>query len=305
MSDKKPLVSVVMPVFNVENYIEDSIKSILNQTFTDFEFIIIDDGSTDKSQDIINIWSEKDHRIKVFTQSNKGRPYTRNRGLELATADLIAIMDSDDTSLPQRLELQYNYMNTHTDVVALGGQVDAICMKGLDLYTTSFPLSHKEIESALLNDDGAQFCQPCTMIRKGVAIDVGGYDESYRVGEDTDLFLRMALKGKLANLPNILLKYRKHLGSATGSQNRNDYLQSMPRIQKAWEDRGMEFPKGFKHWSELAVHRTEQDDLLQWGWNALTKNQIGIARYYAKKLLFLGQYDMNLLRFLVCTLRGR
>lgn len=304
MSERKPLVSVVMPVFNTAAYLDDAIQSILNQTLTDFEFIIINDGSTDNSLALVKYWAEKDQRIKIYDQQNKGRSFTRNRSLQLASSDLIAMMDSDDISLPHRLAVQYEFMNNNPNVVVVGGQLDVICMMGVDLFTTNFSLLHEEIEKAILHDNGIELCQPTTMMRKSVALDVGAYNEEYQVGEDCDLFLRMALKGDLANLPIVLLKYRTHLNNTTSTQNLELYRGSLPRIQKAWQSRNMELPHDFKHWSE-GYARTQKDDLLRWGWNALVKNQIGTARYYAKKLLFLGQYDINVLRFLVCTLRGR
>lgn len=304
-TNMKPLVSVVMPAYNVSSYIDEAIQSILEQSLTDFELIIINDGSTDDSLERAKLWAEKDKRIKLYDQENKGRSYTRNRALELACSDLVATMDSDDVSLPNRLEVQYNFMNANPDVVVVGGQVDAICMMGLDLYTTNFPLHHQEIEQALLNDDGVQLCQPATMMRKSIALDAGGYDQSYSVGEDTDLFLRMALKGKLANVNEVLLKYRKHPESSTNASNSGIYRESLSRIKKAWADRGIDFPDNFQHWSDAIRFKSPKDDLLKWGWNALAKGEFKKARAYAKKLVSLGSFDLSSMRFYFCVLRNR
>jgi glycosyltransferase involved in cell wall biosynthesis len=297
-------ISVLMPVYNAEDYIQYAVESILSQSFTNFEFIIIDDGSTDNSMIILEKLADKDGRIKLFSQENKGRSFTRNKCLALACSELVVTMDSDDISLPNRLQLQYDYMLNHTDVVVVGGQVDAICMMGVDLYKSAFPLEHENVQEALLNDDGVQLCQPSTMMRKSVALSLGGYNEEYLVGEDTDLFLRMALKGKLANLPDVILKYRKHPGSSTNVSNLGLYRESLIRVSKAWSDRGLNIPSDFSHWSENLQNRTPQDDYLQWGWNALSKGEKKIANFYAKKLFFLFSYDVSVLRFYFCVVRG-
>ncbi|USN57519.1 MAG: glycosyltransferase family 2 protein [Candidatus Peribacteria bacterium] len=109
-----PLISVIMPVYNTERFVGEAIESILNQTFTDFEFIVIDDGSTDSSREIIQHYAQQDQRIRAFqNEENKGISYTRNKLIELTNTNYIATQDSDDISLPQRLELSYNYLENH------------------------------------------------------------------------------------------------------------------------------------------------------------------------------------------------
>jgi len=307
MDDIKPLVSVVMLVFNAEPYLDEAIESVLQQTFPDFELIIINDGSADGSLAMLQRWAKKDKRIRLYNQGNKGRSFSRNRGVELAQSEYIAMLDSDDIALPTRLEVHYKFMKKNPEVVIVGSQIEAICMKGVSLYFSGTPLYiHDEIESSLLNDHGVQLCQGASMMRKSAVLQVGGYNENYTVGEDTDLFLRMALIGNLANVPNVLLKYRQHFESSTNASNSSVYRESsLLRLEKAWLDRDLTFPRDFKHWSEGMRTKTAKDDLLQWGWNALLKGEREIAMFYAKKLLFLRDLDLNVMRFFWCVIRGR
>jgi glycosyltransferase involved in cell wall biosynthesis len=301
---ENPKISVIIPVYNSEKYLDEAVQSILDQTFSEFELIIINDGSTDSSLAMLKKWAEKDRRIRLFDQENAGRSFTRNRGLELAESEYIAMLDSDDIALPTRLEVHYEFMENNPEVVIVGAQIEGICMKGLSLFYSGTPLfDHNEIETALLNDHGVQLCQGASLMRKSAALKVGGYNEKYTVGEDTDLFLRMALIGKLANVSNVLLKYRQHIESATNASNSDIYRNSMLRIEKAWLDRGETSPPDFKHWSEGMQVRTPKDDLLQWGWNALAKRDKKITKYYAKRLLFMRSFDLDVLRFYFCILR--
>jgi len=297
-------VSVVMPVFNGSSFVDDAIQSIMSQTHCNFEVILIDDGSTDNSLELLKCWAEKDQRITVYEQENKGRSFTRNKGLKLAKSNLVAFMDSDDISLPMRLAKEYHFMIDNPEVVVVGGHVHIICMKGLYLAKSSHAMQHEEIEKALLFDEGFQLCQPAVMVRKSAVFEAGAYNEDLTVGEDTDLFLRMALIGKLANLSDVVLEYRHHLQNSTAQENIKSYLESIPRIKQAWQDRDMQLPSDFEHWSSLQV-RSQKTDLLQWGWNALALGEKVIARYYARKLLVSREYDLMVLRFFFCVLRGR
>lgn len=120
-------VSVIMPVYNSEEYLGQAIESILNQTFRDFELLIINDGSTDNSMEIINQYCKKDNRIKVYSnESNKGLPYTRERALNLAHGEYIALMDADDISYKERLEIQVRYLDDFNDVFMVASNFDII-----------------------------------------------------------------------------------------------------------------------------------------------------------------------------------
>ncbi len=305
VKEQGPRVSVVMTVFNASLYLDEAIESVLGQTFSDFEFIIINDGSTDKSLEVIRKWEKKDNRICVFNQSNKGRAASRNRGLDIASTDFVAMMDADDIAAVDRLKLCYEYLQHNTDVVAVSGQFETICMYGVSLSASSEPLEHQEIEQLLLQDLGASFIQGASMIRKGIVTKVGGYNTSYDLGEDTDLFLRMALEGKLKNLPEILLYYRKHPESITSIDNESLIPNCIERVKKSWRDRGLRFDKDFIHWLEKIPKITVQQQLLWWGWNALNKGRVDISRRYALKLIFSYPFSVKQYRFIFCAIRGR
>ena len=119
IQEKALLVSVVMPAYNVEKYVEEAVHSILAQTFCDFEFIIVDDGSTDRTHDILRSFSDPRIRL-IFNEKNEGNYPARNRGCRLARGKYIAVMDADDVAMPERLEKQVKYMEEHPDVLACG-----------------------------------------------------------------------------------------------------------------------------------------------------------------------------------------
>lgn len=302
-----PLVSVVMPVYNMELYLDAAIESILNQTFSDFEFIIINDGSTDKSLKKIKKWAEKDSRIKVYDQLNKGRALSRNKGIEIATTEFIAMMDSDDIALPERLFLSYNLLKKRNDVVAVSGQFQRVCMYGVPLNGKKImPLEHDEIESRLLQSDGSVFHQSASIFRKNIAIEVGGYDASYKLGEDTDFFLKLAIKGKLINLPDLLLYYREHHAAITKQVADPELIKTCKlRMVKALEARGKTLNDDFVHWLEKIENRTKSQDMFKWGWNALIRGHKKIARKYAIELVKLEPMNKETWRFVYCAIRGR
>jgi len=305
MCEVTPLVSVVMPVFNTAAYLDEAINSILKQTFPEFELIIINDGSTDDSLIIIKLWEKKDPRIRLVEQKNKGRSYSRNKGLELAVSDYIVMMDSDDVAMPDRLRVCYDYLQKHPEVVAVSGQYEKICMYGVSMHVSSLPLEHEFIERDLLQDKGNSFTQGASMYRKSLAQKVGGYNLSYVLGEDADLFLRMALHGKLINLPDVLLKYRRHPNSITSRGDEKLVDNCMERLKRAWLDRGLVLDGSFEHYLKNVSRRDKHEDILLFGWNALGKGEVAIARRYAKKLFFFYPFSMGVCRFLYCAIRGR
>src|ERR1700680_300023 len=129
-----PKVSVVMSVFNGQTFLSEAIESILGQTFRDFEFLIIDDGSTDRTAEILSTIAQSDGRIQIVSRSNKGRAISLNVGINLAAGKYIGRMDADDVALPRRLEQQVTFMEQHPGVVLLGGAVELISAAGQRLH---------------------------------------------------------------------------------------------------------------------------------------------------------------------------
>jgi len=301
----QPQISVVMPAYNSELYIDEAVNSILKQTFADFELIIINDGSTDSTFEKIEKWKRKDSRVKVVHQENIGRSLSRNKGLDMAQADYVAFADADDISTPKRLELTYNYLKKNPDVCAVSGIFDRICMRGVFLYKALVVFEHKDIEMKLLNDIGDQFHQSCSMVRKEIAIKVGGYNPAHILGDDVGFFLKMARAGKLHNLNATLLRYRLHPTSIVAKANKEMIVNVKEKLRPEWEERGLKFPNDFSHWLETAEKKSPEQDLLRWGWNALQRNERKIARVYAKELFFSNPLNTRNLRFICCAIRGR
>lgn len=206
---KSPAISVVMPVYNMEEYVAESVGSILNQTFSNWELIIVDDGSTDGTAEILRSFT--DSRIRVLTNfRNKGNYPARNRGCRLAKGKYIAVMDADDVCYPNRLQVQYDYLEAHPDVLLVGSGWHF--MGGLD-RNVEVLTDYEDIKLFLL--DNSCFLHPSVMLRSEVMRAVGGYDEHYMYAGDYDLLCRLALRGKIENIPDRLVAYRWHPGQIT------------------------------------------------------------------------------------------
>ncbi|HEY4186198.1 MAG TPA: glycosyltransferase family A protein [Polyangia bacterium] len=203
-----PRVSVAMPVYNSARFVERACRSILEQTFREFEFIIVDDGSTDDSPRILRALADSDRRIVLVARQNRGLIASRNELLAMAKAPLLAWMDSDDFSLPERLMRQTERFEREPRLVCLGTAELDVDPDGDPVMPTVYPLSHAEIDEGLLR--GGAMRLPSTMMRREVVIQVGGFREPFRIGEDLDLFLRLMEVGEVANLAEILLHYRMH-----------------------------------------------------------------------------------------------
>ena len=200
-----PSISVIMPVYNAEKYLKKAIDSILNQTYKDFEFIIIDGGSGDNSQKIIENYTDK--RIKAIFKADLGLIDTLNLGISLCAGDWIARMDADDISYPNRLEEQIKYINN--EVAVIGSQADIIDKYDKVFLTTHFEVEHDKIVSKLLKNNST-IIHPSVIINKAKLIGVGGYDLKIFAAEDYDLWLRISKVGKIINVNKPLLALRKH-----------------------------------------------------------------------------------------------
>lgn len=203
----QPDISVLMAVFNDREFISDSIRSILEQSFHDFEFIIIDDGSTDGSTDELISWAKKDSRIKLFHQKNRGLPHSLNRALSEAKGRLVARMDADDISLPGRFAAQREVMNAEREIGVLGTNVTKIDISGLKTKeswllpsTPGLTLWRTLFDCSLVH--------PTVMIRRELLQQVGGYDESCYRAQDYELWIRLALRTRMQSLPEVFLHRR-------------------------------------------------------------------------------------------------
>ncbi len=221
-----PKVSVIMPVYNGEKYLREAVDSILSQTLADFELIIIDDGSTDKTAEIVN--SYQDARvIYIKNENNLGISRSLNRGLELAQGEYIARMDADDISLPTRLEKQIDYMERHPQIVVCGTRLSLFGAQNMNWYTSEL---HKELKVDLLFS--CCLAHP-TIMFKCDAVKSGEvrYDTNFNGMEDYELWTRLIKKHRFGCVPEILFKYRTHSKQVT--QNHNDnYIKKMALIKE-------------------------------------------------------------------------
>lgn len=205
---KTPTVSVVMSVFNGEHFLPEAVESILGQHFRDFEFIIIDDGSTDRSAAILDSYPDRDARVRVYHEEHAGLVKSLNRGCDLALGKYLGRMDADDIASSDRLALQVDFMEAHPEIGVLGGAAEWIDSTGKSLGVYPFPAEDSEIKADLLH-----YCalwHPTVLLRKEVFVWAGGYRSGVFGAEDYDLWLRIADHFHLANLQAVVLKYRIH-----------------------------------------------------------------------------------------------
>ncbi|BCX12975.1 MAG: fucosyltransferase [Thermosynechococcus sp.] len=224
-----PLVSVLMPVFNAERYVAEAIESILRQSFQDFEFIIIDDGSTDGTLDILKRYAARDSRIRLVSRENRGLVATLNEGIGLARGQWIARMDADDVALPQRLALQVKHLEaTHADFC--GGSVE--CFGGWRTVWR-YPATHEACEVHLL------FAVPVahpTVIGRREAFAQLRYQPEFPYAEDYDLWQRAWAAGyRFVNVPEIVLRYRIHAGQVSSRKKKEQKETSKAVRIRHWQ----------------------------------------------------------------------
>lgn len=224
-NNPSPKVSVLMSVYNGEPFLSDAIKSILNQTFKDLEFIIIDDGSTDRSCDIIEKFKANDPRVIFLKQANQGLVASLNKGLGIAKAPLIARMDADDIALEKRLEKQVNYMNSNPEVLALGTAIRIIDKNNSLIKDVIFPSLKEDLMELMQLDN--QIAHPSVLYRKKSVINVGGYREILQRAQDFDLWLRLSEVGPIDNLSEVLLLYRDHPKNISKVENHSQRIAAL------------------------------------------------------------------------------
>ena len=216
-----PLVSVVMPVYNSEKYVAEAIESILGQTFSDFELIIVDDGSQDRSPEIIREYERQDDRVRLLRQEgNMGVATARNRGIDEAGGEFLALMDSDDISLPTRLEQQLRFLQENPDIGAVGVRSK---MANHDLTVQVGINAGRRLHAPIVL---SLFTGVVALITGGLMIrsqplrTVGGFTDGLRYGEEeSDLFVRLLVQTgmRFANLPEILYVQRLHDSNSSSS----------------------------------------------------------------------------------------
>ncbi len=214
---RAPKISVLIPVYNAADFVAEAISSVLDQSFSDFEIVAIDDGSTDNSGSILR--SFDDPRIRIFEQANRGIARTRNRLLTAARGEYVAVFDADDVMLPFRLSAQAAYLDEHPNVVIVGGQCIDIGADGCVLSAVSrFPTDAETIAWQIAWLPRPILLHGTCMFRRDAALQSGGYRIEFDcVNEDEDLISRLLLCGRGANLSLPLIRRRIHPTSASSS----------------------------------------------------------------------------------------
>jgi len=223
MTNNKPLISIVMSTYNSENTIEKSINSILQQTYSDFELIVINDGSTDKTGDIVKQIGDK--RICLITQDNRGLAASLNRAISLVRGKYVARMDDDDIALPERLQCQIDYMLANSEIDIVGGQAWIIDQNDCIIGEMKKPLGKDNIKKYI--EYACPIIHPTYLVKAEVYKAVGGYREYIGNAEDYDFLLRVVDSGYLlANVIKKVILYRVYPSdSARKNFSKNSMVQ--------------------------------------------------------------------------------
>lgn len=208
MPPTSPALSVVMPVHNGEAFLREAIDSVLADPLSDLELVAVDDRSTDATPSILAEYAGRDPRVRVHRVEGRNLASVLNRGFELCRAPLFARLDADDLSVPGRFAAQTEFMAANPEVVLLGGQALLVDAAGREFATARYPTADRELRTALRT--GNPFVHSAVAFSRDAFEAVGGYRENLDHAEDLDLWLRLSDRGKLANLPEPIVKYRIH-----------------------------------------------------------------------------------------------
>ena len=224
-------LSVIMAVYNNASTLKQAINSILKQTFKDFQFIIVNDASTDNSSQILDKIAEKDKRITIINNRTQlGLTKSLNKALKSVKTKYITRMDGDDIALPRRFEKQIKYLNEHPQITLLGTAAFLINNKGRQIGLKRHPSDHKILRRKILHY--CPFIHPTWMFRRSALLEVGEYNQNFPYAQDYELVLRIASKFQTANLPEPLLKYRVNSSAAISYKNlkKQEYLAIKARL---------------------------------------------------------------------------
>ncbi len=215
-------ISVVMAVRHCTAYLQEALMSVLGQTFPDFEVLVLDDGSTDETPDMAEEMAARDDRIRVCRQDRHSMAETLNRGIAMARGELLARMDGDDVCLPERFERQLRHLQANRDVALVGTQTIRIDESGTPTGTTRLPLTAHHIRQQLMRRNA--IAHPSAMMRREAVLAVKGYRTQFSAAQDIDLWLRLAERYDLNNLPGAWMKYRIHQVQTTSGRRMEQVL---------------------------------------------------------------------------------
>jgi glycosyltransferase involved in cell wall biosynthesis len=230
-SPNGPLISIIMPVYNTEKFLRESIDSLLRQTYDHFELIIINDGSSDNSQKIIDYYAKLDSRIHAINQSNKGVVATCNYAASLAKGAYINRHDSDDVAFDTKLEHLVQQACEHPNAVIVTGSIEAISEEGEFVYRELVPLTDDDIKRALYMRNPIP--NGATLVKKEAFDSVNGYDEVF--AEDCHLWTKLFSEGEFTATPKIVYKWRLNLSGLTHTNNQKSIEKEREYVQYLWE----------------------------------------------------------------------
>jgi glycosyltransferase involved in cell wall biosynthesis len=302
--DRPPTISVLLPVYNAEAYVREAVDSILNQTFEDFELLVLDDGSGDRSLVILREYEAKDRRVHVHTRENRGLVNSLNQLIAESRGRYLARMDADDICMSQRFEHQVAFLDSFSDHVVVGGWVERVNTTKQPIGPIRPPSLHEEIDQNNLKGI-TSIWHPTAMIRKVAVLDVGGYRKEFMHAEDLDLWLRLGEVGKLANLPEIVLQYRLHDASVSEVNVQVQREAAQRACANAWRRRGIEGRyEATKPWRPRADKNSKYDFALRYGWAAWKYGHSQTWRTYVWEALRLRPFALSSWRLLIFGLRN-
>lgn len=235
-----PRASVLMPVYNCERYVEEAVRSILAQTLDEIEVLIYDDGSSDRSPEILRALSERDPRIQLFLRPHTGLTTWLRAGVEAARSPYIARMDADDVAHPERLARQVAYLDAHPECVVVGSEAQLVDPERRPIKLLGVHLEHAAIDADLMRGRGDAMLHPASTFRRQAVLAVGSYRVAFEAAEILDLNLRLAEVGRVANLPEVLLEYRQHLMKVSAQRKGDQRRAQDAALREAVARRGLD-----------------------------------------------------------------
>jgi len=298
----KPIVSVVMPVFNGERYLAPTIESILGQTLSDFEFVIVNDGSNDDSRGILDQYARRDRRIIIIDQENAGISAALNTGVERVTAPYLAPLDQDDISLPHRLQVEVTALEANSNIVCVGGWCEIIDAQGRYLTTIRTPRDDNEIQRLALAGH-TPICHSGCMMRRWALLKVGGYNPEFDLAQDLDLFLRLGEIGGLQNLEVPVLRYRLHNASSSEKSVVTQRDRMRTACERAWVRRGTcGVFEAVDLWRPGPSRASQHQFALLYGWWAFNSSERKTAIIYGLRAIRARPFTSAGWKLLACAL---
>lgn len=302
MTDKFLRVSVIMPVFNGEAYLAEAIDSVLNQSLTDFEFLIHDDGSTDATPRILEDYARRDPRIVLSGGQNLGVAATLNSLISRARAPYLARFDADDVNLPDRLKRQAAHLDQHPDTGVVGCWSTIMDQAGRRIVPNRMALTHEEIDDRNLRGL-CSICHPAVMMRRDLVDRVGGYNVACDSAEDLDLWLRMAEICRIENMPFIGLHYRMHLNSVSDRKKEQQLTSASHACASARQRRGIDVPFDYFPWRPSDAVENPAETYMRYAWQAWKNGYREGWRHYALQSVKVAPWKVAAWKVLLAGLR--